>query len=307
MTITDNQTGKTRTVTSSGDGAFTALQLEARKRYAHGLTLQANYTFQKVLTNAIGTAQARFDPYLDLQQPRLEYTRADYDTTQIFNFNGNYALPFGKGRRWLSQGGLTDKVLGGWQLTSIVRLATGAPLTFIDARGTLNRTARSARQTATSALSKSAIKDLIGVRRTKCGVFFIDPQVVDINLNDCSGSGRAAGGFGTTPFAGQVFFNAAPGATGNLERAFVNGPLYVNVDASILKNFALTEKVKFQLRAEAFNLFNRANFGVDGVNTLQTGAAALFNINSPTFGRLAQTVAPNDTFRVLQFGARLQF
>ena len=134
MTITDNQTGKTRTVTSSGDGAFTALQLEARKRYAHGLTLQANYTFQKVLTNAIGTAQARFDPYLDLQQPRLEYTRADYDTTQIFNFNGNYALPFGKGRRWLSQGGLTDKVLGGWQLTSIVRLATGAPLTFIDAR-----------------------------------------------------------------------------------------------------------------------------------------------------------------------------
>ncbi|MBI1764032.1 MAG: TonB-dependent receptor [Acidobacteria bacterium] len=300
-------TGVADVLTNGAGYNYHALQVEARKRYAQGLYLQANYTFQKVLTNAIGTAQARFDPYLDLQQPGLEYSRADYDTTHSFNFNGIYELPFGKGRRWMSGGGVTDKVLGGWQLTSIVRLASGAPLTFIDARGTLNRTARSARQTPTSALSKSQIKDLIGVRRTKCGVFFIDPKVVDINLNDCSGTGRAARGFGTTPFDGQVFFNVPPGATGTLERAFVNGPLYANVDASILKNFAITEKIKFQLRAEAFNLFNRANFGVDGVNTLQTGAGALFNINSPTFGRLAQTVAPNDTFRVLQFGARLQF
>jgi hypothetical protein len=297
-------TGVADILLNTGRYNYNSLQLEVRKRYSHGLYLQANYTFQKTLTNAVGTAQARFEPLLDLQQPRLEYSRADFDTTHILNFNGIYDLPFGKGRKFLDQGGIVDKVLGGWQLTTIVRVATGAPLSIIDPRGTINRTARSARQTASSSLTKDQIKDLVGIYRTSCGIFIIDPKVIDINLNNCTGTGRASRGFGQPTFPGQVFFNVGPGETGNLERAFINGPLYANVDASILKNFQITERVKFQFRAEAFNLFNRANFGVDNVTSLQFG---ILNINNANFGRLTTTVAPNDTFRVIQFGARLQF
>lgn len=155
---------------------YHALQTEIRRRFAQGVQLQANYTFQKTLTNTGGVGQTNFDPLLDINQPNLEYQRADYDATHVFNFNGIFELPFGRGRRYLDTGGLANALFGGWELTSIVRVATGAPFSILDTRGTLNRTGRSARQTASSNLSKDQIKDLIGIFRTPQGVFFIDPR-----------------------------------------------------------------------------------------------------------------------------------
>jgi hypothetical protein len=83
-------------------------------------------------------------------------------------------------------------------------------------------------------LSNDQIEDLIGIFRTPDGVFFINPSVIN------PATGRASEGFGTTPFAGQVFFNAAPGQTGTLERNFLNGPLFVGWDAGLIKNFRIT-------------------------------------------------------------------
>ena len=308
-------TGTGNLLDNGGEYYYNALQAELRKRFSAGLYFQANYTFQKILTNAVGTAQARVEPYLDLRQPELEYSRADYDGTHIFNFNGIYELPFGRNRRFMNGGGVTDLLFGGWQLTGIARVATGAPLTFTDPTGTLNRSSgnRSNRQTPQTSLSKSEIKDLIGIRRTNCGIFFIDPRVIDINLSDCSGTGRAARGFGSAAFPGQVFFNNGPGQTGSLERAFVNGPTLFNLDASLIKNFAITERLRLQVRGEVFNLFNTVNFGVNNILdiTSATGQLGMFNVNSPTFGRLQTTVASQgpgaDTYRVVQFAARLQF
>ncbi len=96
---------------------YNALQAQVRRDFAKGLLLQANYTFQKTLGNAFGTAnaannnQSRFEPNLDNLNPGLEYTRADYDAAQVFNFNGIYELPFGKGKRWLNKGGWADKAI----------------------------------------------------------------------------------------------------------------------------------------------------------------------------------------------------
>ena len=285
---------------------YNSVQLELRRRFSQGLYFQANYTFQKTLTDAVGVTQARLDTFLDNLNPQLDYARAEYDSTHVFNFNTIYDLPFGKGRRFMSDSGsLLDRIIGGWQVTAIVRLASGAPLTISDFnRGTLNRAGRSNRQTATSDLSKDEIKDLIGFFDTPCGLFYIDPRAVDINLSNCTGSGRARPEF---------FRQALAGQTGNLERNFINGPMYQNVDASIIKNIRITERVRFQMRAEFFNLFNHANFGsINGANndvTVATGQYGIFNINSTTFGRLTTTVAPPgvDTFRVIQFAGRLEF
>ena len=57
-----------------------------------------------------------------------------------FNVNGIYELPFGKGKHWMNDGGWLDRVVGGWQLGLVLRAASGAPITFIDPKGTLNRT-----------------------------------------------------------------------------------------------------------------------------------------------------------------------
>jgi hypothetical protein len=290
---------------------YNALQTEIRRRFSQGLLFQANYTFQKTLGDAFGTSnaannnQSRFEPNLDNLNPGLEYARADYDATHVFNFNGIYELPFGKGKHWLNEGGWVDRVLGGFQVTSIVNVATGAPLTITDRRGVLNRANRSNRATAQTSLSVDQIRDLIGVFRTPCGPYFINPSVIHINqanlqggLCNQLGTGRAAEGFGSTPFEGQVFFNNAPGQTGGLPRAFINGPLFVNWDLGLLKTIRLTEGTRIQLRAEAFNVLNRANFAFTSTQQLSA-----FDINSTNFGKITTAFSP----RILQFAARFEF
>ena len=280
-------TGVGNLVVNAGKFRYNALQVELRRRSSGGLYFQANYTFQKILTDVTddGINQTRVAPYLDNQNQHIDYNRASYDTTHFFNFNGIYELPFGKGKRFLSEGGWVNQVVGGWQLGSILQITSGAPLSFLDARGTLNRTARSNNQTATTNLTKDQIKDLIGYRNVNGNLYFIDPAVI-------ATSGRAANGFESPTFTGQAFFNVNPGQTGNLERLFINGPMFWNWDASILKNFRISETTRFQIRAEAFNVTNSTRFN-----------APTFSINSTNFGKLTSAASP----RVLQFVGRFEF
>jgi hypothetical protein len=284
---------------------YNSLQVELRHRFSQGLFFQGNYTFQKTLTNAGGTLQTRVDSLLNLFAPELEYSRADFDQTHVINLSAVYELPFGKGKWLMNNSGVADRIVGGWEITSLLRLASGAPITITDARGTLNRVAFSGRQTALTSLNKEQIKKLIGIRKTPCGVFFIDPSVIDFNFATCNatnivgspaGSGRAANGFGATPFAGQVFFNNAPGQTSGLERAFINGPLFFNWDASIIKKIPIRENLQVQLRLEAFNVTNRANFLVNQFTSL--------DINSANFGRVS-ALATNP--RIVQLVGRIEF
>lgn len=279
---------------------YNSLQIEVRRRFSQGLYFQANYTFSKNLTNAIGSAnspldgQSQFEPFLDINNRELDKQRADIDQTHVFNFNGIYQLPFGKGRAFLNRGGLTDKIFGGWEISGIVNWTSGIPITFVDPRGTYNRGGRSARQTASSNLSARELQDLIGVFEANGNIYFINPSV--IAAPGTLGAGSATSGFGQTPFEGQVFFNNQPGQTGNLGRTLINGPGYFNINAGLLKNINFTESVRLQLRAEAFNLLNNVNFSL--------GSGAQYqNINSTTFGQITSASSP----RIVQFAARFEF
>ncbi len=292
-------------LTNSGRYRYNALQAEVRKRFTDGLQFQANYTFQKILTDIQGDGQTRFDPLLDLAQPELEYARADYDRTHTININANYELPFGRGKRFFNGGGFSDKLFGGFQLTSIINISSGTPISILDTNGTLNRGGRSGRQTAFSNLTTQQIKDLVGIFEVNGTRYFIDPSVIFNNpSNPNSGNnGQATGGsFSADPnnpaFAGQVFFRNQAGQTGNLPRNFLNGPWYYNWDAGIIKNTRFGENFNVQLRAEAFNVLNNTNFFV-GQNS------GIFNIGSSTFGQIpdASTYSP----RIMQFALRLEF
>lgn len=301
-----NQTGTVKFLPNPGTGVanlftngakyrYNSLQVEFRRRFTKGLYIQANYTFQKTLSNGIGTSQTLVEPFLDNARPELEYSRADYDQTHNIKLNSIYELPFGNGRAFFGGANrVVDAIIGGWQISPILSISSGAPITFIDPRGTYNRAGRSGRQTALTSLTKDQVKDLIGVYKLEpgnaqglpAGIYYINPSVINK-------TGRAAEGFGTTPFAGQVFSNNAPGQTSGLERAFINGPWYVNLDATLAKNFRIKEGIKFQLRLEAFNAFNHTNFF----------QGQLQNINSTTFGRITSTFSP----RIIQIGGRIDF
>lgn len=290
----NNQAGVVDLLTNSGKYRYNSLQAEIRRRFRNGLYFQANYTFQKTLSDAeaADTAQSNFAPFLDILNPQIEYARTSFDQTHIFNANFIYELPFGQGRRWLSSGGVSDRIFGGWQMTSIFRVGSGQPFSINDPLGTLNRAGRSGPQTAQTNLSKSQIRDLTGVFKTPCGIYYINPSVININSTTCAGTGRATEGFGSTPFSGQVFFNNGPGETGGLERRFLNGPWFFNWDASLIKNIRIREEMKFQLRLEAFNLLNNTNFFFSNGN-----------INSTSFGQITSAASP----RIVQIAGRFEF
>ena len=197
--------------------------------------------------------------------------------------------------------------MGGWQIGLVMRIGSGSPITFTDARGTLNRSGRSGRQTALTNLSEDELRANIGVYRTPCGIYFVNPAVININqqnlaAGNCtaltqgvtSAGGAASRGFGETAFPGQIFFNNGPGQTGTLRRAVVNGPWYTSADVSLLKNFRITERVGFQIRGEAYNFTNTPYFA----------PGQFIDINSTSFGRVTGVAVGA---RVIQVAGRLNF
>jgi len=296
-----------------GESNYNALQVELRRRYSHGLLLQANYTFQKTLDNISpgnpginSEDQTRVATFLDNQNQHLDYGRADFDQTHVFNLNAVYDLPFGKGKAFLNDsGGAVDRLVGGWQLGGILRINTGTPLTIVDPRGTLNRVGRSANQTAVTDLTNTQISDLIGVFNQNGIVYYINPSVINSD-------GRGAAAFGQPAFSGEVFFDNGPGQFGTLARSTINGPMFTELDMSLTKSIRLTEKMRFQIRADAFNVLNHTNF-LTGILTPGLGlngtSNTIFNVNSPTFGQItsANTIGGSGLNRVIQVAGRFEF
>ena len=296
-----------------GESNYNALQVELRRRFSQGLLLQFNYTFQKTLDDISpgnpginSEDQTRVAAFLDNQNQHLDYGRADFDQTHVFNLNAVYDLPFGKGKYFLSDhGGAVDRLVGGWQLGGILRINTGTPLTIVDPRGTLNRVGRAANQTAVTDLTNDQISNLIGIFKQNGIVYYINPSVINSD-------GRGAAAFGQPAFSNEVFFDNGPGQFGTLARSTINGPLFTELDMSLTKSIRLTEKMRFQIRADAFNVLNHTNF-LTGILTPGLGingtSNTIFNVNSPTFGQIteANTISGSGLNRIIQVAGRFEF
>ena len=266
---------------------YNALQAEVRRRFSNGFDFQANYTWSKAFTDFEGTQQ-NFSGLLDLTLgDAKEKRRGVNDLTHIFKANAGYELPFGPGKRWLGDGAMS-KVFGGMKLTGIFIATSGRPISFISARGTLNRVGRSGINTVNSNLTIEQLQELTGLffdPNTGRPLMF-SPEVIQAVRGDTSAL-RDVNGF---------FSNPGPGTVGNLQLTPVSGPGLWNLDMGFIKRTPITETVNVEFRMEAFNIFNKTNFFL--------GAATLNqNINSTTFGQITQTYDP----RILQFALKLNF
>jgi len=272
--------------TSNGaDSTYNSLQIDARRRYSHGISLQANYVWSKVLSNSAGDTQTNFEPFLDNANPQAERAPAPFDLRQIFKANGTYELPMGSGHAFNPK--YFGRVLGGWSLGSILTWQSGAPFTITSgSRGTLNRAARSASNTAVALASGASIYDNIGLRITGNGPYFFAPGVTGAD-------GRAVAADGAATFSGQLFANPAAGTIGNLQRRSFNGPNEFNQDFSLLKDTKIFESHTLQIRMDATNIYNHASFSVPDQN-----------INSTTFGKITSTFFGR---RLVQFSLSYKF
>jgi hypothetical protein len=267
---------------------YNALQLELRRQFRNGIFGQINYTFSETRSDSIGNAsQNRIEPFLDNARPELDAGYAIYHNAHVINANAVVELPFGHGKPWLN-GAFSDALLGGWQLATIVKWQSGAPLSINSGRGTFNRTGRTGRQTAVTSLSVEQIKALFGVRELPDGrIFFIDPAVVNSD-----GRLVAADSLTGAGFAGQAFFNPSAGEVGSLEVNLFEGPSQFVTDLAVSKRIRLGGRYNFQLRADIFNLFNTVNWNFGDID-----------INSTTAGRITGTGGA----RLVQFSGKFEF
>jgi hypothetical protein len=281
---------------NGGFSDYNSMQLELRRQFRNGFFGQVNYTFANTETDSSGTAQNRFEAFMDNFRPELNTGRSVFHVTHAVAANTIYELPFGTGKKWFNSSGVLDAFVGGWQLGSIVSWSSGSPISITSTRASFNRATRSncgdpiSCNTAFSTLSEAEIKSLLGIYKQGDKIFWIDPKVVD------PVSGRAVGADNLTNaagFNGQVFFNPTAGEVGNLPILAFDGPSQFRIDLALSKRIRVTDTHRIEVKGEAFNLTNTPSFFRGDMD-----------INSTTFGRITQV---NVNSRVVQLSVRYEF
>ena len=271
---------------STASNNYNSANFRLEKRTSNGLALLVNYTIQKNLesggagpdayTQNGGTSIA-----MDTYNIARERSYAPIDIPQIFSASAGYELPFGPGKRWLSHGGFAGKIIGGWQVNTIVTLRGGFPT---DIR--------------TNVLPP--IFNTFNVADRVSG----QPMVLD--------NASVDGYFNPAAFAVPGTVPSASGASiqqfGNSARRVARGPGSKNVDLSIFKNTTIGERAMLQFRAEFFNFTNTPTFFLPAANsptlTCIGAPGSACNSNNSLFGTLSSGRA---TGRQIQFGLKLYF
>ncbi|MBM3740162.1 MAG: hypothetical protein FJW39_30775, partial [Acidobacteria bacterium] len=231
-------TGVTLREFNDGTSTYHALLAKLERRFGRGLTFLASYTNSKLIDNV----RTRQDNY-DLRAGR---GLSAIHTPQRLVLTGVWDLPFGKGQAWLSgTNAVVRRIVEGWQMNWIGTLQTGNVLSVTSSVNTTQSQGGAQRPNSTGASPK-----LEGPVKNRLNRYFDTAQ----------------------------FANAAPYQFGNLGRtlADVLGPGLHNWDISLFKNISVAERLKFQIRCEAFNVWNHPAFGNPGVTF---GTASFGRIN----------------------------
>jgi len=273
-------------LTNYSSASYNSLQLEARHRMRSGLSLTANYSFSKVLSDADGDSQTRFQNFLDVNNPGIERSRANFDLTHMIKASGFYELPLGKDH--LLHFKPLDRVIGGWTLGAVMIWQSGAPFSITSGYGTLNRAARSYYNDADTSLQGQALFNAVSFRMTGNGPMMVPPSAI----NPADGTG-AVSGIDATPFSGEIFYNPPAGTLGTLQRRMFDGPWTFDLDLNLLKEIKISDRHSIELRMMAINALNHATF-----------YAGDQNINSPTFGVIGSSFFGS---RVCEFGLTYRY
>jgi hypothetical protein len=251
-------------IESRGSSDYHALQLKFQQRLDRGLSFFSSYTLGRSEDDASGFFASTGDPNFpqDSRNPEAEYARSSFDVRHRFSLSVAWQLPVGDGRRYVSDSGVLSAILADMELQGIVTLQSGRPFTV----ALLPEFDNSNTGRSTLGFGANDRPDVSG----------------DATLDD-PGPDRW---FDTSKFTVPPF-----GSFGNAGRNILDGPGYSNVNLALLK-FVTIGSTRLELRAEAFNLFNSANFNLPDAF-----------VGSPTFGRIVSADSP----RRCQFGVRVSF
>jgi hypothetical protein len=276
--VLNQKFGRTATTNYFSDAfgftsSFNALESSLTRRFAGGYMTKFTYTWSKAIGPNGNTTGV--DGYSDAtpQYQLLNKALQSYDRTNQFTASASAELPFGAGKRW-AQHGFAKALFGGWQLNSLLVLYSGPPFSVTSSANSLNAPGNA----QTSDQVRSNVQ-MLGTRDS-----WFDPLAF-APVTDAR--------FGTAGF--------------NILRA----PGLANLDASIFREFRVSERIRTQFRAEAFNVTNTPHFAAPGsnVSSLQlNGDGTIRSLNGYTVITGVQNTGREGLDeRLFRFALRLTF
>jgi len=269
-----------------GYGTFTnyhSLQLELRRRMANGFQFQLSYVF----------GRGYLSDFYSFRVPRLKSldTGTEGSVEQAFKANWVWELPFGQGRRYGSNvSAAMDRLIGGWQIHGVARIQSGQIIDFGNVRMV--------------GFDKNDLQGFLKVYKDADGVVTLLPQdVIDNTVKAFQVSATSADGYGALgPPEGRYFAPAnGPDCIETIDSDYgdcgqrvieVNGPLFKNVDLSIVKLVPIVGRVRAEFRMEMLNAFNWVNFQpVTGVGGTTASSFEVTGLNGAVSARIIQLVA----------------
>ena len=238
-----NRTGTSRTRVNDNKSQYNALQVKLDRRFRNGFLVTNSYTFGRSMDLAnentgIGTP-IDFD---------LSWARSDTDRTHNYVLSSIYELPWGPGKKWLSDGVL-GKVIGGWQLSGLLVVQSGQALT-IGGNGTLLNTPGNS-----AFVNANGDQKVLGDKGP--GLLYFDPTVYSL---------------------------PAAGVQGNMKRhSGPDGPGFWNLDSSLFKRFAMGGTKYAEFRIDAYNVTNSVRWANPNT-TYSTAAGNTFGQITGTSG-----------------------
>jgi hypothetical protein len=212
---------------------YNGLQVKVTQRFSHSVQIQGAYTWSHSMDNAsdpLDAAQGNRTLPRNSFRLNAEYGDSDFDVRQRASINFVYQPNIGRGRAYLNHG-IAGRIMEGWELSGITTFQTGQPY------------------------------DIFGYRDSQHTGLSDRPMVVGSTAIP-AGSPRIQTGPPVTAFALAPYDQAS-----NLSRNKFYGPGINNWNTALMKDQALGDRVKLQLRFEFYNLFNRVQLG-QPVNTI---------------------------------------
>jgi hypothetical protein len=255
--------------TTDGESGYNSLQVVYSRQMSRGLSVLGNWTYAKCTQDQLGLGQGVSSyraQWLPGFGPKGDFQKCDTDSKQVAHISGTYEIPVGRGRQYMASGSrAADLILGGWAFNYIFTGQGGQPFTIPCAVSTNAFFGCHADVVAGADIYGGPHNQHQWINPAA----FVTPPVVT---------------------AGSATFASLGGEGGQ-----ARGPTYFNLDASIFKNFRITESTRVQFRAEAFNLANTPQF--DNPSTLNYLSASNFGLITDERGQQ----------RLLQFALKLYY
>jgi hypothetical protein len=263
-------------MTAAAYSNYHALQFDLRHQAFHGLQFDANYTWAHnlgvVSNDGAGTGQnwqANLPLYTN-RKLRMNYGPTTFDMRHVMHVHASYDMPFGRGKMFLNQNPILDRVVGGWTISTIYQFQTGTPYVLNGGNMTFNNFGDGG--VILNGVTASQLQSSVGIRRTQHGIYAADPALL-----------------------AKVQANTTPGTFGSV--IYLHAPHQTQDDIAISKAFSITERVRFKFQTELLNAFNHPFFRVPNGNA-----------QSSSFGKVSGTPGTG-TYdpRRIEFRANIEF